>query len=100
MRWAKKELVPGTRPPIRIGRRIFKSSDGTMKATETFWATFSIGGKQRFVSLEVLKRNAAFREAHPIPATKFCPDATRHILPTFLRRRRSLGVVVVLTLSK
>jgi integrase len=64
MKWVEKELVPGTQPPIRIGRRVFKSTDGAEKATETFWATFSIGGKQRFVSLEVFKRDDAFREAH------------------------------------
>ncbi|MGB7160675.1 MAG: site-specific integrase [Tepidisphaeraceae bacterium] len=64
MKWVDKELVPGTQPPIRIGRRVFKSTDGTEKATETFWATFSVGGKQRFVALEVFKRDDAFREAH------------------------------------
>src|SRR5688500_15526772 len=64
MKWVDKELVPGTQPPIRIGRRVFKSTDGTEKATETFWATFSLGGKQRFVKLEVFKRDDAFREAH------------------------------------
>jgi integrase len=64
MRWSEKELVEGTRPPIRIGRRVFKSTDGSMKTTDTFWATFSIGGKQRFKSLEVFKRPDAIREAH------------------------------------
>jgi hypothetical protein len=64
MKWVDKELVPGTKPPMRIGRRLFKSSDGSEKATETFWATFSIGGKQRFVSLEVFKRDDAFRAAY------------------------------------
>ena len=64
MKWIEKELVPGTRPAIRIGRRVFKSTDGTEKATETFWATFSVGSKQRFVSLDVFKRDDAFRAAH------------------------------------
>jgi integrase len=63
MKWVDKELVPGTKPAMRIGRRLFKSSDGSEKATETYWATFSIGGKQRFVSLEVFKRDDAFRAA-------------------------------------
>jgi hypothetical protein len=64
MKWLEKELVIGTQPPIRIGRRVFKSTDGTEKATETFWATFSVGGKQRFRSLDVFKRDDAIREAH------------------------------------
>ena len=64
MKWIDKELVVGTEPPIRIGRRVFKGTDGSQKATETFWATFSIGGKQRFVSLEVFRRADAIREAH------------------------------------
>lgn len=34
MKWVDKELVPGTQPPIRIGRRVFKSTNGTEKATE------------------------------------------------------------------
>ncbi len=67
MKWVDKELVPGTKPPMRIGRRVFRSTDGTEKATETFWATFSVGGKQRFVSLEVFKRDDAFRAAHRLP---------------------------------
>jgi integrase len=64
MKWSEKELVVGTKPPIRIGKRVFKSTDGTEKATDTFWATFSANGKQRFVSLEVFKRDDAIREAH------------------------------------
>lgn len=64
MKWLEKELVIGTQPPIRIGKRVFKSTDGSEKTTETFWATFSANGKQRFVSLEVFKRDDAIREAH------------------------------------
>jgi hypothetical protein len=56
MRWFEKELVEGTQPPIRIGRRIFKNSAGEEKVTDTYWATFSISGKQNFVSLQVFKR--------------------------------------------
>ena len=48
----------------RIGRRVFKSTDGSQKATDTYWATFSVAGKQRFISLEVFKRADAIREAH------------------------------------
>jgi hypothetical protein len=64
MKWIEKELVVGTKPPIRIGRRVFKSTDGSQKSTETFWATFSVGTKQRFVSMQVFKREDAIREAH------------------------------------
>ena len=64
MKWVEKELVEGTQPPIRIGRRVFKSTDGTEKVTDTFWATYSVEGRQQFHPLKVFKRPDALREAH------------------------------------
>ena len=64
MKWTEKELVEGTKPPVRIGRRVFKSTDGSEKVTATFWATFSVAGKQRYIALKVFRRADAIREAH------------------------------------
>ncbi len=64
MKWAEKELIEGTEPPIRIGKRVFKSTNGSEKVTSTYWATYSVAGRQQFHPLEVFKRPDAIREAH------------------------------------
>ncbi|HLL89627.1 MAG TPA: site-specific integrase [Tepidisphaeraceae bacterium] len=64
MKFADKELVEGTQPPIRIGKRVFKNAAGEQKTTDTYWATFSINGKQSFIPLKVFKRADAIRAAH------------------------------------
>lgn len=64
MKFSDKELVEGTQPPIRIGKRVFKKASGEQRTTDTYWATFSINGKQSFIPLKVFKRADAIRAAH------------------------------------
>jgi len=56
----------GQSPQVYIGRRHFRSTNGTMKETTTWYAEFYMNGKQRRLPLDAGTKNAAIREGQTL----------------------------------
>lgn len=66
MKMADRELIYDEAFKVYIGRAQFRSTDGTLKFSETWYAEFYLDGKQRSKALGVRTRLHAIKEAQKL----------------------------------